>query len=585
MNGRVWILLGFFYLILLLFVGRLWQLQVVQHERYATLSLGNYLRTEATLAPRGRILDRNGQVIATNRLAVDLVFSGGEIHFEQRILALAGLKELPKVEREPVELMVNIPDALIPTLAELTAGQPNLRLLERIERIYPNPIAGPVIGHTTLPSQQQLREGYDPEELVGASGLEAALEAQLRGTRGVVLAEVNVRGQRVRFEELKQPQAGTDVYLTIDLNLQRAAEQALREGLEDINRIRLRNRLPLATTAKGAIVAIDPRNGEVLAMATAPAFDPNLFGRRPRPNDKIRSLFTDKDRPTLNRAVNAYPPGSTYKLVTSSMVLERGFVTPSTVFRCSPYIVFGGIRRNWARHDMGMMNNQEAIAHSCNTWYFQVALLDPIGMVDKLHRRALELGLGRPTGLEIGEQTGIVPTLQWKRQNVPSDPRWWPGETLSIFIGQGFNKTTPVQIARMLATIANSGLQPELHLVRRIGRQYINRPTTLVAGNHWRDLQDGLRMTVTHGSARRVLGNFPVATAGKTGTAQNETMTPGLEHAWYMGYGPVDPADPRPPLVVVAFFENGGSGSGVALPAARKVMAAHWRLGQDFATR
>ncbi|GIW25508.1 penicillin-binding transpeptidase domain-containing protein [Meiothermus sp.] len=585
MNSRVWILLGLFYLLLLLFVGRLWQLQVVQYEQYATRSQGNYLRTETSLAPRGRILDRNGQVIATNRLAVDLIYSGGEVHFKERILALAGLEELPKVEHEPVELMVNIPEALIPTLAELTAGEPNLKLLERIERVYPNPIAGPVVGYTALPSQEQLKEGYDPEELVGAAGLEAALEAQLKGIKGVVLAEVNARGQRVRFEELKEPQAGTDVYLTLDLNLQRAAEQALREGVEDINRIRMRYGLPLATRAKGAIVALDPRNGEVLAMATAPAFDPNLFGRRPRPNDKIRDLFADKDRPTLNRAVNAYPPGSTYKLATSSMALESGYVTTDTAFRCSPYIVFGGIRRNWARVDMGMMTVEEAIAQSCNTWYYQVAMLDPIGMVDKLHKRALELGVGRPTGLEIGEQAGIVPTLQWKRQNIPRDPRWWPGETLSIAIGQGYNKATPVQIARMLATIAQNGRQPELHLVRQIGKQVIQKPLTSVAGQHWKELQDGLRKTVTWGTAKHVLGNFPVATAGKTGTAQNETLTPGLEHAWYMGYGPVDPADPRPPLVVVAFFENGGEGSGVALPAARKVMAAYWKVGPDFAAR
>jgi penicillin-binding protein 2 len=584
-NSRVWILLGIFYLMLVLFAARLWQLQVVQYEQYATRSQGNYLRTETTLAPRGRIFDRNGRVIATNRLAVDLLYMGGEVQFKDRLLALTGLKALPEAGREPVELMVNIPEALVPTLAELAAGEPNLKLLERIERVYPNPIAGPVIGYTALPSQEQLKEGYEPEELVGASGLEAALEPQLRGVKGVVLAEVNARGQRVRFEEIKEPQAGTDVYLTLDLNLQQAAEQALQEAVADINRIRQRYGLPLVSRAKGAIVALDPRSGEVLAMATAPAFDPNLFGRRPRPNDKIRELFADKDRPTLNRAVNAYPPGSTYKLASSSMALESGYVTANTAFRCSPYIVFGGIRRNWAKVDMGMMTVKEAIAQSCNTWYYQVAMLDPIGMVNKLHKRALELGLGRPTGLEIGEQTGIVPTLQWKKQNIPKDPRWWPGETLSIMIGQGYNKATPVQIARMLATIAQNGQQPELHLVRRIGNQQIKRPTTLVSGRYWRELQEGMRKTVTWGTARHVLGDFPVATAGKTGTAQNESLTPGLEHAWYMGYGPTDPTDPRPPLVVVAFFENGGEGSGVALPAAKKVMAAYWKVGQPLALR
>jgi penicillin-binding protein 2 len=580
MNGRVWVLLGLFYTLLLVFVGRLWQLQVLQYEQYATKSQGNYLRTETTLAPRGRILDRNGQVIATNRLAVDLLYLGGEVYLKDRLLALTGLKELPKVVREPVELMTNVPEALVPTLAELSAVEPSLKLQERIERVYPNPISGPVVGYTALPNQEQLEEGYAPEELVGVAGLEAALEGHLKGIKGVVLAEVNARGQRVRFQELREPQPGSDVYLTIDLTLQRVAERALEEAVADINRIRQRNGLPLVRQAKGAIVALDPRNGEILAMATSPSFDPNLFGRRPRPNDKIRELFSDPDRPTLNRAVNAYPPGSTYKLVSSSLALESGYVTPNTTFRCSPYIVYGGIRRNWARYDMGMMTVKEAIAQSCNTWYYQMALLDPVGMVDKLHKRALELGLGRPAGLEIGEQTGIVPSLQWKRQNFPKDPRWWPGETLSIVIGQGYNKATPVQIARMLATIAQNGQQPELHLVRRIGDQEVRRPVASVSGRYWKELQEGLRKTVTEGTARHVLGEFPVATAGKTGTAQNETLTPGLEHAWYMGYGPTDPADPRPPLVVVAFFENGGEGSGVALPAARKVMAAYWGVGR-----
>ncbi|RDI96520.1 penicillin-binding protein [Meiothermus sp. QL-1] len=585
MNSRVWVLLGLFYLLLLVFVGRLWQLQVLQYEQYATRSQGNYLRTETILAPRGRILDRNGQVLATNRLAVDLIYLGGQLHFKERLLALLGLKELPRVEREPVELMANLPEALVPTLAELVAIEPNLRLVERIERVYPNPVSGPVMGYTALPNQEQIRAGYDPEELVGVSGLEAALESHLRGIKGVVLAEVNARGQRVRYQELREPQAGSDVYLTLDLSLQRAAERALEEAVVDINRIRQRNGLPLVRRAKGAIVAVDPRNGEVLAMATAPAFDPNLFGRRPRPSDRIRELFTDRDRPTLNRAINAYPPGSTYKLVSSSLALEAGYVNPSTTFRCSPYIVYGGIRRNWARYDMGPMTVKEAIAQSCNTWYYQMALLDPIGMVDRLHRRALELGLGRPTGLEIGEQVGVVPSREWKRENIPNDPRWWPGETLSIVIGQGYNKATPVQIARMLATIAQDGQQPELHLVRRIGDKEVKRPTSKVPGRYWRELKEGLRQTVTQGTARHVLGDFPVATAGKTGTAQNETLTPGLEHAWYMGYGPYDPADPRPPLVVVAFFENGGEGSGVALPAVRKVMAAYWRLGSELASR
>ncbi|MDX2005265.1 MAG: penicillin-binding transpeptidase domain-containing protein [Meiothermus sp.] len=583
MNVRVWLMLGLIYAVFVVFGVRLWQLQVVQYQQFATRSQGNYLRTESTLAPRGRILDRNGVVLASNRLAVDLVYRGGDVLFKERILAVTGLRAFPEVGREPVKLMENVPEQLVPTLGELTAGEPNLRLVERVERVYPNPISGPVIGYTGLPSQEQVvGQDYEPEELIGASGLEAALENQLRGRKGLQLVEVNARGQRIRIDEQRPPVAGPDVRLTIDLKLQRAAEQALKEGLADVNRLRVKNRQPLETVARGAIVALDPRTGEVLAMATNPGFDPNLFGRRPRPSEQLAALFRDKNRPTLNRAISAFPPGSTYKLSSSSMFLEQGYVTTGTAYRCSSAIPFGGrLFRNWFRGDMGMFTVEEAIAQSCNTWYYQVAKTDPFGIPDKLHSRSLQLGLGRATGLEISESEGLIPTIAWKRQAVRRDPKWYAGETLSLVIGQGYNLTTPAQIARMLTTIANGGRQPSLHLVRQIGVLEVNHSITQVSGRHWAELQQGMRRTVNWGTSRHVLGpdKFPVPTAGKTGTAQNEGGF-GREHSWYMGYGPVNDAGQfvggRPPLVVVAFFENGTEGSGVALPATRKVMAAYW---------
>jgi len=584
MNNRIWILLGLAYLLLLVYVGRLWQLQVIDYNQYATRSEGNYLRTESIAAPRGRILDRNGQVIATNRLAVDLRIDSGEILFKDRILSVLGLKEFPKLDK-PFYIL-NIPDDKIPTLAELTAGEPNIQLVERIERVYPNPISGPVLGYTTLPTQAQIDDlSYEQDELVGVSGLEAAMEQQLRGIKGVRLVEVNARGQRIRQQELREPQAGTDIRLTIDLDLQKAAEKAALEAVNDINKVRQRNRLPTVDRARGAIVAVDPTTGEVLAMATVPSFDPNIFGRRPRPIEQIQKLFTDNFLPTINRAVQPYAPGSTYKLVTSSMVLEDGYVTPQTTFNCTPYIVFGGIRKNWSSRSWGPFTVKEAIAQSCNTWFYQAAILDPIPMVDKLAKRASELGIGRATGLEIAEQEGLVPTLKWKRE-VAGEP-WYPGETLSIFIGQGQNQVTPVQIARMLATIVGNGRQPEFHLVRQIGSQVIMPKYTQIPGKYWQTLQEGLRMAVTWGTASTVMGNgkFPVSTGGKTGTAETGGKVMGLEHAWYMGYGPADSGDPRPPLVVVAFFERGGGGYDVALPAVKKVMAAYWNVDNILASR
>jgi penicillin-binding protein 2 len=573
MTGRLYALMAFFLLAFGLLGLRAWQLQVLEHEKYALRSQGNYLKTERIPAPRGRILDRKGRVIAQDRLVVDLVYEGGTVAFQERLLPLLGLKELP---RGPAVLKAGISEHLLPTLAELTAGQKNLKLLERIERTYPNPISGPVLGYVLLANAEQVKRGYHPEEQVGQAGLEGALEPYLRGRAGVKAVEVNVRGERLREAILEEPTPGQDVVLTLDLDLQRAAEKALEEALGDINEGRRRNGLPPASRVKGAIVALDPTTGEVLAMASAPSFDPGLFSQRPVPRE-VQNLLRDKDLPLLNRALQPYTPGSTFKLATSYALLEERYVNPSTAYRCSPYIVYGGqVRRNWATRDMGPMTVKEAIAWSCNTWYYQAVAQDPLGFPDRLADRARLLGLGEATGLEVAEKTGLLPTRGWKREAL-KEP-WYPGETLSVAIGQGPILATPAQIARMLATIANEGKKPRLHLVKRLGNFPVAPRLEPVPGQSWKVLKEGMRRTVTQGTARHLLGEFPVPTGGKTGTAETPGKRAGLEHAWYMGYGPAEPGTPYPPLVVVAFFENGGEGSRVALPAVRKVMAAHWKV-------
>jgi len=573
MTGRLYALMAFFLLAFGLLGLRAWQLQVLEHEKYALRSQGNYLKTERIPAPRGRILDRKGRVIAQDRLVVDLVYEGGTVAFQERLLPLLGLKELP---RGPAVLKAGISEHLLPTLAELTAGQKNLKLLERIERTYPNPISGPVLGYVLLANAEQVKRGYHPEEQVGQAGLEGALEPYLRGRAGVKAVEVNVRGERLREAILEEPTPGQDVVLTLDLDLQRAAEKALEEALQDINEGRRRNGLPPASRVKGAIVALDPTTGEVLAMASAPSFDPGLFSQRPVPRE-VQNLLRDRDLPLLNRALQPYTPGSTFKLATSYALLEEGYVNPATTYRCSPYIVYGGqVRRNWATRDMGPMTVKEAIAWSCNTWYYQAVAQDPLGFPDRLADRARLLGLGEATGLEVAEKTGLLPTRGWKREAL-KEP-WYPGETLSVAIGQGPILATPAQIARMLATIANEGKKPRLHLVKRLGNFPVAPRLEPVPGQSWKVLKEGMRRTVTQGTARHLLGEFPVPTGGKTGTAETPGKRAGLEHAWYMGYGPAEPGTPYPPLVVVAFFENGGEGSRVALPAVRKVMAAHWKV-------
>jgi len=584
MPERVRLLLALVYLVLLLLVGRLVQLQVFEHGRYATLARGNHQRTETVPAPRGRIFDRNGTPIAANRIAVDLLYRGGPVRFAPRILAILGLEALPELPEgeEEVVLAANLPDEWVPTLAELTAGQPNLRLVERIERYYPNPIAGPVIGYVQGPTAADLQRGYERGDLVGRAGLEAALEETLRGRRGLKLVEVDVRGEVLREQVLAPPVPGRDVHLTLDLNLQRAAERALAEALDDLNAGRKKLGLPPETVARGALVALDPTTGEVLAMATAPAYDPNLFTRRPAPAAEIRALQNDPALPLLNRAVQAYTPGSTFKAVTASALLEARKVTPSTTYRCLPAIRFGGqTRRNWSPRDMGPMTVEEALAYSCNTWFYQ-AVIDagPRDTIETLAARARALGLGRATGLELAEKRGLVPDKAWKKERY--DEPWYPGETLSVAIGQGAVLATPVQVARMLALVAAAGTSPPPHLVLEPQRP---SPATTVSGRYWKVLQEGLRKTVTEGTASFRLKDFPVPTAGKTGTAETPGKKAGYEHAWYMGYGPypLDGPDPHPPLVAVAFFENAGEGSRVALPAVKKVMAAYWRVDEAAA--
>ncbi len=573
MPGRLKTLLVLVYLAFAVFTLRLLQLQVFDYQRYVTQSRGNYLKTESIPAPRGRIYDRNGVLIATNRVAYDLVYSGGPVQFAGRIQDLLGLAGFPEVKGKPVVVAANIPSKLVPTLAELTAGQANLELRARVEREYPNPISGPVLGYVQEAGPADLKRGYEVGDLVGRAGLEAALEPLLRGKRGAKLVERDARGATLREIILKAPEPGQDITLTIDLRLQSVAERALQSALRDLNAGREKLGLPPETTVRGAVIAIDPENGEVLAMASAPDYDPNVFVRLPVPGDVIRSLIQNPAKPLLDRAVQTYPPGSTFKSVTASALLESGLVSPDTVYRCLPSIVFGGqVRRNWSSRDMGPMTVDKALAYSCNTWFYQAVIeAGPLKALDAIAARAERFGLGQATGLEISERTGLVPTRAWK-QRTYGEP-WYPGETLSVAIGQGPLLVSPAQMARAYAAIM-TGKLPYLHLVK--GR---DEPATPIPGNFWRLIRQGLRETVTEGTASFRLKDFPVPTAGKTGTAETPGKRAGYEHAWYVGFGPY-PEDPRyKPLVVVAFIENGGEGSRVALPVVKKIMAAYWGVG------
>ncbi len=572
----------FLTVLLGLYTVRLYNLQVLEYQKYTTMSKDNRLQPRSLRAVRGEIRASDGTVLVTNRNAVQLVYKGGQVQQLERIARLAGLTlPLPQPKEGEAEVIVkkDVPEGSIVALEEWLAGQQEvLELRYRVQRVYPGGILGNLLGYMEPASAEDLADktkNYDLQDLVPQNGLEAGLEDLLRGQHGEKLEEVDSKGRVVlgRDRIVREAERGANVTLTIIPKLQRAAEQAIFEAKDEINLLNRKNGKPLIEQARGAIVALNPKTGQILALAVGPKYDPNWFSTQPRDPKGIAALLDTKYKPMWNRAVKQFEQGSVFKLVTNSALLEAR--AGNRVFSCPPYIMYGGRPKwNWNRgRNMGAMDARLAIANSCNTWYYQSAInYGPIPFAEMLAKRAKDFGYDQPTGIEvIGEQVSTIPSPSVTQA---ANKTWFPGESLNFSIGQGTMRSNPLQVARMLATIVNSGLRPELTVVKAVnGQAQAPKPMTQISGQYWEILKQGMRLTVTQGTAKEVLRDFPIATAGKTGTAQNPKGA-NQDHAWYMGYGPVQ----NPNLVVVAFFENGVEGSGIALPAVRKVMAAFWNI-------
>lgn len=572
-------------LLLLALVGRLAQLQLLHYDRFAGRSEGNVLRLDRVPPLRGEILTRDGVLLAGNRVATDLIYRGGPIDRLERIDALtqgaisrhrmsgAISAAWRTADGRPIAIAPNLPEEVLPALAELTADQPALDLIVRTERTYPAGFAVHAVGYTR--EAPEAAGSIFLGDLVGADGVEAMLDERLRGAEGWNLVRVNARGVVLASEVQHPVTPGVPVTLTLDSRLQLAAERALAEAVTDVNRQRVRSGLPAdVAIARGAIVAMDPRTGAVLALASSPVYDPNVFNRRPV-SPEVATVLTSPEQPLLNRALLAYEPGSIFKPVTAKALLDHGYVTPGTTFRYLPVVRIGTFEfRNWGGPDRGRQNIVDALAWSTNTWFWQAALeqqLDPWHLVEA----ARGFGFGSRTGLGLpNEAAGLFGDPDYHRA-AHGEP-WRPGNTLNALIGQGDTLTTPLQIAVMLATVANGGRVPTPTLVAAVGGEALPPPPSReLSGTNWSTIQQGLREVATHGTAAWLLHNFPVPVAGKTGTAQNVFRGLGREHAWFMAYAPFD--DPR--LVVVAFLEFAGEGSSSALPATAKVLRAAYDLG------
>ncbi|MFM1887662.1 MAG: hypothetical protein RL026_2819 [Pseudomonadota bacterium] len=588
--------------VMLLF-GRLFLLQVLRYDHYTELSQGNRARIEPIPANRGLILDRNGEVLAGNLPAYQLELVREQVpDLRGTLEGLAALKLIPADEVAAVEKLVRSRRAFegVPIRLRLDETEisrfavhrhrfPGVDLRTRLSRDYPHGQLGVhALGYVAAISEQDLaridRSAYAGTTLIGKLGVESARENELHGTNGFREILVNAQGRTVEDSDnlgldLRQraPRAGKDVFLAIDL----AAQQAAEKGLEG---------------RRGAVVALDPDNGDVLVLASRPGFDPAAFGRGlTRP--EYMALSTDIDRPLLNRALRGmYPPGSTIKPVIALAGLRYGAITPEEHRFCAGQYFLRGSSRPFregrgGRH--GDVDLETAIAVSCDVYFY--ALATELG-VDRIASFLAPFGYGKATGIDIsGEQTGILPSREWKRRRFrrPQDQVWFPGETVNFGIGQGYMTVTPLQQAQMVATIATRGRNFRPRLVTRLrdpetGEVTVVPPVRLadvggIPPEDWQHVFDGMASALDRGTARAIGLEAPYRIAGKTGTAQvfslgkNERYVESQvaerlrDHSWFVAFAPAD----APRIAIAVLVENGGFGATSAAPIARRVMDAY----------
>lgn len=591
MQGRMKVLLAGILTVLALLTARLMYLQLVMFDEFTARSMQNATQQRHIVPLRGRILARDGTVLADDRVAYDLLYRGGPVVDWEHLAALLDLAEPPRQpDRSKAEeaqngavVAWNIPDQLVSAVEERVAASPNLYLRERLERTYPTNLAAQTIGYTAQADPAK-NPGYSNNDLVGVMGLESGLEEVLFGAAGTRQVEVDNRGAEVASKVVLTAQPGEDVTLTLDPQVQRLAEDVLADALHYVNADRTRVKLPHETVLRGSIIALDPRTGEILAMASAPTFDQNVFTRRPSDPAAVSAILSDsKHVPLANRAVEAYAPASTFKIVTSSALLENRYVGPNSLYQCSATFTFGGITwRNWDTYGKGGYSVKQAIADSCNTYYWHAAAATPdfgVGwapLIQDVVERGREFGFG--VRLNIGlpeEKAGRVPDQEWVRAQPQYNHGWLPGFTLNTIIGQGDVLSTPLQVAQLISTVAMDGLNVEPHIIAKVGDEPYIPETRQVPGAYYGTLKEGMRMMLTDFPSRTILGPraFPVSVAGKTGTAQTPRGGD-YTHAWFMGFSPYE----APEVAVVVFIEYGGSSSRVAVPIARDFLAGFWKL-------
>jgi len=583
--------LVFAALLIAALVGRLIYLQVVAHEHFITLSDDNRIKILPLPPNRGLIFDRNGLILADNLPSYRLEITPEQVRDMQGTLErLAQLVNIRDVDRKrfdnlrartpafkPVPLRFHLSDEEVARFAIDRHKFPGVDIVAGLSRHYPHgPLGAHALGYVGRVDERDLQRidasNYSGTTHIGKVGIERTYEDVLHGKVGFSQVETNAEGRVLRTLVRTPPVPGENLYLTLDAELQNVAEQAFGDNA-------------------GAVVVIDPNNGDVLAFVSQPTYDPNLFVNG-IDTDTYHALNTDPQRPLFNRALRGqYPPGSTIKPFVGLGGLEQGITSPQAHTYCPGFYQLPGKDRkyrDWKRTGHGTVDLGSAIAESCDVYFYDLAL--SMG-IDRLHEFLSQFGFGASTGIDIsGELGGLLPSRDWKR-GARSEP-WFPGETLITGIGQGFVLTTPVQLASATATLARYGHRLKPHIVASTQKYDDPELTPLavetllaipvVDRHHWSEVIDAMREVVhgKRGTARKIGLDIEYDIAGKTGTAQvfglkeeekydADKLAKKLhDHSLFIAFAPVD----SPAVAIAIVVEHGGSGSAVAAPIARTIL-------------
>ena len=589
------------FLAFALLFARFVYLQVVQHDYYATRAESNRISLVPILPNRGNIVDRHGVILARNYSAFTLEITPSRTHgLEETIDGLAEVVSIEAKDRrrfkrlleesknfESIPIRTRLSDEEVARFAANRYRFPGVEVKARLFRQYPEgTLAAHAIGYISRITSKDAEwidaEGhtanYRGTEQIGKIGIEQHYEFELHGTTGYEQVEVDAGGRAVRVIAHTPPIQGNNLVLTLDSRLQRIAEQAFG-------------------SRRGSLVALDPANGEVLAMVSSPAFDPNLFVDGIRFDD-WDELNSNPDKPMLNRAIySAYPPGSTFKPLMALAALTYGKRAPNQAIVDPGYFNFGNHRfMDDKPGGHGVVDMFRSIVVSCNTYYYQLA--NDMG-IDNIARFMGQLGLGSRTGIDIpGEATGVLPSPEWKQHRFKrrEQQKWFAGETISVGVGQGYNAYTTLQMAHALANVLNYGQVFRPHLVARINdpgnallRTIEAEPVRQVAlkPEHVDFIKRAMAGVIKEGTGARAFAGAPYEAGGKTGTAQvfslkgqkyaaGQVKEKLRDHSWFVAFAPLD----KPRIVVALMVENGGFGAESAAPIARQVLD-YYLLGKS----